>query len=95
MRKLRKNSHEAVRRDHAAVKIIAELETKEHALKVREVATLLQVTPQCVYKMAAQQRIPSFRIGRAVRFYPDQVAGWLQRKMPRPIGSGPEIRVAV
>jgi excisionase family DNA binding protein len=95
MTRLRNNSNGAMRGNRALVRIIAELETKGQALKASEVAILLQVTPQHVYKLAAQQIIPSFRVGRAVRFDPDQVASWLQRKMPRPVSSGPEIRVAV
>jgi len=95
MRNLGKNSNEGIRCDRNQLKIVAALETKNHALRAHEVATLLQVTPQHVYKLAAQQIIPSFRVGRAVRFHPDQVANWLQRRMPRPVSPDPETRIAV
>lgn len=95
MRTVRKNFQ--LGRDMATTraKITAELEMKEHALKVNEVARLLGVTQQHIYKMAAKQLIPSFRIGGAVRFDPSQVAEWLRRKMPQPASSGAEIRIAV
>lgn len=64
-------------------KIIEELEARGHALKVAELAQLLGVSRKHVYKMAAQSSLPSFRIGRAVRFDPKQVAEWLKGKMPQ------------
>jgi excisionase family DNA binding protein len=48
--------------------------------KVAEIAKLLGVTPQQIYKMAASGRIPSFRISGSVRFDPGDVADWLQAK---------------
>ena len=54
-------------------KILETLESKEHALKAGELAKLLGVTRQHIYKMAAASAIPSFRIGAAVRFDPKQV----------------------
>jgi excisionase family DNA binding protein len=64
-------------------KILQTLESKEHALKAGELAKLLGVTRQHIYKMAAASVIPSFRIGAAVRFDPRQVAEWLTRRMPQ------------
>jgi len=64
-------------------KILQTLEAKEHALKAGELAKLLGVTRQHIYKMAAASAIPSFRIGAAVRFDPKQVAEWLTRRMPQ------------
>jgi excisionase family DNA binding protein len=62
------------------------------ALKVGEIAKLLGVTPQHIYRMAASGSIPSFRVLGSVRFDPDEVAIWLQGKQtsivnPRKIGS--------
>jgi excisionase family DNA binding protein len=64
-------------------KILQTLESKEHALKARDLAKLLGVTRQHIYKMAAAKAIPSFRIGAAVRFDPKDVAEWLTRRMPQ------------
>jgi len=55
------------------------LATKTEALKVAEVAELLRVTPQHIYKMAAKGIIPSFTIGAAIRFDPHCLADWLQK----------------
>jgi excisionase family DNA binding protein len=79
----------------APARIIAQLEARENALKANELALLLGVTQQHVYKMAAQQDIPSFRVGKAVRFDPSQVAQWLRRRMPQPVSPSSELGIAV
>lgn len=56
------------------------LESKECALKARELAKLLGVTKQHIYKMAAARAIPSFHIGTARRFDTKRVAEWLTQK---------------
>lgn len=76
-------------------KILQTLESKEHALKAGELAKLLGVTRQHIYKMAAASVIPSFRIGAAVRFDPRQVAEWLTRRMPQTATSVSLNRIAV
>lgn len=78
-----------------AAKILQTLESKEHALKASELAKLLGVTRQHIYKMAAASAIPSFRVGTAVRFDPKQVAEWLGRRMPRAVTSPGPSRIAV
>jgi len=61
---------------------------KTRALRVNDVATLLSVSERQVYKMAAAQLIPSFRIGGSIRFDPAITAAWLQGKVaPSPITS--------
>jgi excisionase family DNA binding protein len=62
------------------MKLVETLKNRTGALKVAEIAKLLGVTPQYIYKMAASCAIPSFRISGSVRFDPDDVAGWLQGK---------------
>jgi excisionase family DNA binding protein len=74
------------------MKLVESLKSRTGALKVAEIAKLLGVTPQHIYKMAASGAIPSFRISGSVRFDPDDVATWLQGKQspvvaPRRIGS--------
>lgn len=70
-------------RDLFPAGVIQALEAKENALRARELAKLLGVSRQHVYRMAAGEGLPFFRMGRAVRFDPKQVAGWLSRKMPQ------------
>lgn len=62
------------------MKLVESLKSKTGALKVAEIAKLLSVTPQHIYRMAARGSIPSIRISGSVRFDPDEVAAWLQRK---------------
>jgi excisionase family DNA binding protein len=74
------------------MKLVDTLKSRTGALKVREIAKLLGVTPQHIYKMAASGSIPSFRVSGSVRFDPDEVAVWLQGKQtsivnPRKIGA--------
>lgn len=75
--------------------IIAQLEREKNALRAEELALLFGVTKQHVYKMAAKQSIPSFRIGKAVRFDPAQVAQWLRRKMPQTVTTISPAAIAV
>jgi excisionase family DNA binding protein len=76
-------------------RIVSALERRESALKAPEIAKLLGVTRQQVYKMAAKGIIPSFRVGAAVRFDPDLIAEWLRRKMANQSVAPQPQRIAV
>jgi len=43
---------------------------KQEALRAQDLAQLLGVSPQQIYKMAAKGEIPSFKVANAVRFDP-------------------------
>ena len=75
----------------------ARVAAQHNALKAQEVADFLGVTRQHVYKLAAKGLIPSFRVGKAVRFDPSAIAVWLQeKKLPRrTTGATSNIKVAV
>jgi excisionase family DNA binding protein len=75
-------------------KVMADRVHLQH-LKAGELAKLLGVTRQHIYKMAAASAIPSFRIGAAVRFDPKQVAEWLTRRMPQTVTPSSPSRLAV
>jgi excisionase family DNA binding protein len=79
----------------AVPKVIQALQARDGALRAPELAKLLGVTRQHVYKMAAEGAIPSFRVGAAVRFDPAMVAEWLRRKMPMPRVAAERERIAV
>jgi excisionase family DNA binding protein len=64
------------------MRLIELLEKRTGAMKVSEVAKVLGVSPQQIYKMAASGTIPSFRISGAIRFDPGEVADWLKKKRP-------------
>ena len=46
-------------------------------LTATQVAPLLKVREARVYELARLGIIPSVRLGRQVRFDPDQIAGWI------------------
>jgi excisionase family DNA binding protein len=64
------------------MRLIELLEKRTGAMKVGEVAKVLGVSPQQIYKMAASGNIPSLRISGAIRFDPGEVADWLRKKRP-------------
>jgi excisionase family DNA binding protein len=68
--------------------IIEQIEKRSSALKVGEVAKLLEVTPQHIYGMASQGLIPSFRVGGAIRFDPQELATWLKSRYPKAVRGG-------
>ncbi len=65
------------------MKLIEILENRKEALKVAEVAKMLGVTPQHIYKMAKEGLIPCFHVKGAVRFCPSDVAAWIRKEIER------------
>jgi len=62
------------------VNLIEQLEARNGAMKVAELCELLGVDDKHIYRMAARGSLPSFRVGGAVRFDPQEVAKWLRSK---------------
>jgi excisionase family DNA binding protein len=59
--------------------ILAEiLEGKREALRVAEVAQILDVSIKKIYRMAAKGQIPSLKISSSIRFDPHDIAAWLK-----------------
>jgi excisionase family DNA binding protein len=59
--------------------ILAEIvEGKKEALRVAEVARILDVSIKKIYRMAAKGQIPSLKISNSIRFDPHDVAVWLR-----------------
>jgi excisionase family DNA binding protein len=56
-----------------------QLEKTTHALTAKNLAQLLQVSEITIYKLAKAHKLPSFRIGTAVRFDPRAIARWLRQ----------------
>lgn len=70
-----------------SLNLIQELESR-HAMKVSELTELLGVDDKHIYRMAARGQLPSFRVGGAVRFDPQELANWLRLKYgPGPLPS--------
>ena len=64
--------------------LIEQFESKRGALKVADLVEALGMDDKTIYRMAARGHIPSFRLGGAVRFDPNEVAAWLRRKYTSP-----------
>jgi excisionase family DNA binding protein len=63
------------------MRLIEILENRKEALKVSEVAKMLGVTPQHIYKMAKAGFIPCFHVKGAVRFCPADLAEWIKKEI--------------
>jgi excisionase family DNA binding protein len=62
------------------VNLIEKLEARSGAMKVAELCELLGVDDKHIYRMAARGSLPSFHVGGAIRFDPQEVAKWLRLK---------------
>ena len=63
------------------MKLVEMLENRKEALKVSEVAKILGVSPQQVYKMVADGQIPHFHVRGAIRFCPAELAEWIKKEI--------------
>jgi len=63
------------------MKLIEMLENRKEALRVSEVAKMLGVSHQQVYKMVADGQIPHFHVRRAIRFCPAEIAEWIKKEI--------------
>ncbi|MEN5247285.1 helix-turn-helix domain-containing protein [Brucella pseudintermedia] len=50
-------------------------------LTVREVAELLKINEKTAYKLAAQGKLPGFKVGGSWRFERTEIAAWIKRKV--------------
>jgi excisionase family DNA binding protein len=62
------------------VNLAQKIERMGRALTADDLAELLSVSKVGVYKLAAEGKIPHFRIGVSLRFDPHSVAGWLRER---------------
>ena len=58
--------------------VIEQLRTRGQAMKVREVADLLNLDPDTISRYAAEQKIPAFKVGSRWRFDPQALAMWIE-----------------
>lgn len=56
------------------------LATFHHAITAQELARILRVKPDMVYKQARSGVIPHIRFGTAVRFDPKEIAEWIDHQ---------------
>ena len=50
------------------------------ALTAKQLAAMLNISPKTVFKLAKAGRIPSFRVGTAVRFDARHIIDWLRKQ---------------
>ena len=50
------------------------------ALTAKQLAAMLAISPKTVFKLAKAGRIPSFRVGSAVRFDARLIIDWLRKQ---------------
>jgi len=74
--------------------LVDSLAKRATALTVADVASLLNISERQVYKLAADGRIPCFKIGNSIRFDPAAFAAWLRKKItPASVDAEGESRV--
>ena len=56
------------------------LRSAKGALTAKQLAEVLNISPKMVFKLAKAGRIPSFRVGTAVRFDARLIVDWLRRQ---------------
>jgi len=57
---------------------VARLTAIDRALTIEELACLLHVSPRIIDRETAERRLPCFRIGSAVRFWPAEIIKYLR-----------------
>jgi len=63
---------------------LEKLAKRDDAMTVAEVAKILGVTAQHVYRLAALNKIPRFHVGAAIRFWPHEIVQFAKgRLVPR------------
>jgi len=58
----------------------------KNLLTVKEVAALLRVSTQTLYKMLEQGQIPAVKVGSQWRFDRDKIQTWIERQGARASG---------
>ena len=64
----------------SATTLVEQIERTGHALTADDLAKLLSMSRITIFKHAKAKRIPSFRVGSALRFCPKAVANWLRKQ---------------
>ena len=58
-------------------------ETVEHPLTPEDVAALLQVDRETIYRMARRGELPAFKVSTRWRFLPSQLQRWMEDEQQR------------
>jgi excisionase family DNA binding protein len=69
--------------------MLEDLKARRSAMTVRELAEILHLSQREIYKLAATNQIPHFKIGSSVRFDATAVLVWLEEKAMMPAAQRP------
>jgi excisionase family DNA binding protein len=58
----------------------------EEILTIREVAELLKINEKTAYRLAADGKIPGFKVGGSWRFDRQEIANWIKREVAQQRG---------
>lgn len=53
-------------------------------LTIKEVATYLKVTERTIYRLAAEKKIPAFKVGGTWRFPRSEIDYWIRQQTSQP-----------
>ena len=59
----------------------------QNLLTAKEVAKLLRLSPQTLYKMLNDGNVPAIRVGNQWRFEHESLKTWITRQAPMPVDS--------
>ena len=63
--------------------------TIEDLLTVREASQLLRINRYLIYRLARNGDLPAIRVGRMVRFRPEDLRDWIEKhRIPRLVETG-------
>lgn len=62
--------------------LLAAIESHSTAMTISEVAQLFQVSSETIRRMAAQKKIPAFKLGGSIRINPASLGFWLRSRDP-------------
>ena len=63
---------------------------KSDILTILEVATYLKIAERTVYRLAAANKLPSFKVGGVWRFSRAEIESWIKRQSAQAITGGPD-----
>lgn len=55
----------------------------DEILTIREVAELLKINEKTAYRLAAEGRLPGFKVGGSWRFERQEISNWIKRQTER------------
>lgn len=67
-------------------------EAVEQPMTPEDVAALLQIDRETVYRMARRAELPAFKVSNKWRFLPSQLQRWMEDGQSRTPGGGRELR---